>query len=91
MGSLFYRTRFRWDHRWTPAHMSAYVDGELRSRERLRLEHHVRECKECQLTLAGLRDVLDALQRLPAPSRNREANQITRSVRLRLREPPAPD
>jgi Putative zinc-finger len=91
MGSLFYRARFSWDHRWTAGHMSAYVDGELASRERLRLERHVRECQECRGLLAGLRDMLDALHRLPPPSQHREANQIARSVRLRLREPPAPD
>jgi anti-sigma factor RsiW len=91
MGSLFYRARFSWDHRWTAGHMSGYVDGELRSRERLRLERHVGECQECRRMLTGLRDMLDALHRLPPPSQHREANQIARSVRLRLREPPAPD
>jgi anti-sigma factor RsiW len=89
MGSLFYRAHFSWDHRWTPRHMSAYVDGELVSRERRRLERHVGECEECRRMLANLRDVLKALPGLPAPSRNRDANQIAESVRLRLREPPA--
>jgi anti-sigma factor RsiW len=91
MGTLFYRARFSWDHRWTPGHMSAYVDGELGSRDRLRLERHVRECRECRRMLAGLRTMLDALHRLPAPSRNREANEIARSVRQRLGGPPTPD
>ena len=91
MGSLLYRARFSWDHRWTPGQMSAYVDGELGSSRRLRLERHVSECEECRLILAGLRETLDALHRLPAPSGDSEPKRIAAAVRLRLREPPAPD
>ena len=91
MGSLFYRARFSWDHRWTPGRMSAYVDGELASSRRLRLERHVSECEQCRLLLAGLRETVNALHRLPVPSRHSEPNQIAATVRLRLREPPAPD
>jgi anti-sigma factor RsiW len=91
MGSLFYRARFGWDHRRTPGRMSAYVDGELGSGRRLRLERHVGECEECRLILAGLRETLNALHRLAAPSGNSEPNMIAAAVRLRLREPPAPD
>jgi anti-sigma factor RsiW len=91
MGSFFYRARFSWDHRWAPGQMSSYVDGELRSWERRRFERHVRECQECRRMVAGLRDVLDALHRLPPPSQQLEAIQVARSVLLRLREPPASD
>jgi anti-sigma factor RsiW len=91
MGNLFYRSRFVWEHRWTPGRMSAYVDGELRSRGRLRLERHVGECAECRRVLAGLRATLDALHRLPAPSGTGEPNRLAAAVRFRLREPPARD
>ena len=91
MGNLLYRARFSWDHRWTPGQMSAYVDGELGSSGRLRLERHVSECKECRLILAGLRETLDALHRLPAPAGDSDPKRIAVAVRLRLREPPAPD
>lgn len=91
MGSLFYRARFSWEHRWTPGHVSAYVDGELGSRGRLRLERHVGECEECRLLLVGLREMLDALRRLPAPSGVGEPDRLAAAVRARLREPPASD
>jgi anti-sigma factor RsiW len=90
MGNLFCGARFVWDHRWTPGRMSASVDGELGSRRRLRLERHVEECEECRLVLAGLREMLEALHRLPAPS-GTEPYRLAAAVRLRLREPPAGD
>jgi anti-sigma factor RsiW len=87
MASLSYRARFSWDHRWTPGHLSRYVDGELTSRERLRVERHVRDCADCRLLLAGLRDVVGWLHRLPAPTGGADPGQIAASVRRRLREP----
>src|SRR5690349_664172 len=66
MANAFYRARFVWDHRWTQGRMSAYVDKELGSRGRARLERHVWECEECRLMLAELSEMLDALRRLPA-------------------------
>ncbi|HUO70099.1 MAG TPA: zf-HC2 domain-containing protein [Solirubrobacteraceae bacterium] len=89
MGSLIYRARFRSDHRWTPRHLSDYLDGDLASGGRVRLERHVGECEECRLLLAGLRDMLDALHRLPAPSGGSDSLALAASVRRRLREPPA--
>ncbi len=99
MASLFYRARFSWDHRWTPGHLSAYVDGDLGSGRRLRLERHVRECEQCRRILAALRETLNALHRMPAPPGNSEPkpsgasrpNQIAAAVRLRLGEPPPED
>lgn len=91
MGSLLYRARFSWEHRWTPGHLSAYVDGELGPAWRRRLERHVSECAECRLLLAGLRETLDGLHRLPASPDSTQPSQIVAAVRLRLREPPAPD
>ncbi len=91
MDNLLHRARFSWEHRWTPGHMSAYVDGELGSGWRLRLERHVGECEECRLMLDGLREMLDALRRLPAPSGPGEPNRLAAAVRLRLRERPGRD
>jgi anti-sigma factor RsiW len=67
--------------------MSAYLDGELASRARRRLEHHVGECDECRRLLAGLRRMLAALQGLPAPSGGAGALEIAASVRARLERP----
>ncbi len=70
--------------------MSAYLDGELAAAGRRRLEHHVSQCRQCRRLLAGLRRLLDALHRLPAPSGGADALQIAASVRARLSEPPGP-
>lgn len=89
MSSLFHRARFSLDHRWTPRHVSDHLDGELAAAARLRLEHHVAECELCRLLLADLRQMLGALQRLPALAGGRDSTRIAASVRRRLREPPA--
>jgi anti-sigma factor RsiW len=69
--------------------MSAYLDGELASSARGRLERHVSECDDCRRLLAGLRGMLDALHRLPVLSGGPSALQIATSVRARMGEPPA--
>jgi anti-sigma factor RsiW len=88
MTEFFRRARFRRDHRWAPGHMSAYLDGELASSGRARLERHAKECPECRRLLVSLRGMLVALQSLPPPDGGVDALQIAASVRLRLREPP---
>jgi anti-sigma factor RsiW len=80
--------RFRRDHRWAPGRMSAYLDGELDANRRDRMDRHVSECARCRRLLAGLRLVLDALHRLPAPEGGSDAAQLASSVLARLREPP---
>jgi anti-sigma factor RsiW len=87
MGNVFYRARFASDHRWTPGRMSAYVDGEMGSRRRRRLERHIQECEECRRILAGLREMLDALHRVRPPTGVAASNRVAAAVRLRLGEP----
>jgi anti-sigma factor RsiW len=89
MSSLVNRVRFRWDHQWAPPHMSAYLDAELASGARWRMERHVGECQECRRLLAGLRATLDALHRLGARHGRADAFQIVSAVRARLGTPPA--
>ncbi len=91
MKELFYRARFRRDHRWAPGRMSPYIDGELGATRRWRMERHVEECAECRALLAGLRRMLSALARLPPPAGGAEAIEIATSVRLRLNDPASPD
>jgi anti-sigma factor RsiW len=88
MSEFFYRVRFRRDHRWAPVHMSGYLDAELASSRRTRMERHVTECSQCRRLLATLRQLLDALHRLPAPTGTAAALQMADSVRRRLKEPP---
>jgi anti-sigma factor RsiW len=79
--------RFRRDHRWTPEHISDYLDGELASAGRTRMERHLGECVQCQRLLAGLLRILDGLHRLSAPAPRVDALQIAASVQARLNEP----
>jgi hypothetical protein len=82
--------RFGRDHRWAARRMSAYLDGELAMPPRTRMERHTRECPECRLLLAGLRQTMAALHRLAAPDGGADPAQIAAAVRLRLGEPPPP-
>jgi anti-sigma factor RsiW len=70
--------------------MSDYLDGELAPGGRTRMERHARECPECERLLAGLRDLVNRLGRLPAPAGGADAAQIAAAVRGRLDEPPPP-
>jgi anti-sigma factor RsiW len=83
MTTLLHRARVRLDHRWAPGHMSAYLDGELASRARARLRHHVEECAECRAILDSLRRMLGLLKRVPAPAFE-ETPDIASAVRRRL-------
>lgn len=89
MSDFLYRARFRRDHGWAPGHMSAYLDGELASRPRTRMKRHTEECPECRRVLAGLRWMLGALHRMPAPAGGTDSLAIAASVHRRLGEPPA--
>jgi anti-sigma factor RsiW len=64
--------------------MSAYLDGDLASRLRLRLERHTGECAECRGVLHSLRRMLRRLGGLPVTSG--EAPDIASAVRRRLRD-----
>jgi anti-sigma factor RsiW len=88
MSKILHRARFRVDHRWTPGHMSAYLDGDLASRARARVERHTSECPECRDVLNGLRRMLGLLRGLPAASTRTRAAGIASSVRRRLHESP---
>jgi anti-sigma factor RsiW len=86
MSNLFDHVRFARDHRWAPRQMSGYVDGELATSGRVRLERHLGECEPCRRLLAGLRQTLAGLDRLPAPV-NPDPIRFAANVRVRLREP----
>lgn len=66
--------------------MSAYLDEELSSGARRRMERHVAECEECRRLLGGLREMLTVLHALRTPS-DADSKRITASVRLRIQEP----
>ncbi len=90
MSQVLQRVRFRLDHRWAPAHMSDYLDAEISSGRRWRMERHVGECHECRRLLAGLRAMVGALRGLGAPSDGVDAARMAASVRRRLGEHQGP-
>jgi hypothetical protein len=65
--------------------MSAYLDNDLASRARARLERHTGECAECRGVLHSLRRMLVRLHGLPTTEQR--ALGIARGVRQRLHEP----
>jgi anti-sigma factor RsiW len=78
--------RFMRDHMWTRKHLSEYLDEELESRERERVERHVHRCPSCHRLLATLRKTLEGLHglgRQPLP-----AEGVADSVIARLRDSP---
>jgi Putative zinc-finger len=88
MSNFGHRLRFMRDHRWAPGHMSAYLDAELASRARARLDRHVEECAECRGLLRSLRRMLGLLQALPqALTPPGGPQEIAAAVRRRLHEP----
>jgi anti-sigma factor RsiW len=86
MSTLWYELRFRRDHRWTPLHMSAYVDSDLRAQARARLEHHTAECPKCRAVLDDLRHMLALLHSAPSPEPVADGPAIATAVLQRLHE-----
>ncbi|MFZ0039847.1 MAG: zf-HC2 domain-containing protein [Solirubrobacteraceae bacterium] len=87
MSPLWHELRFRRDHRWTPPHMSAYVDSDLSAWARARLERHTAECSDCRSTLEDLRHMLALLQSAPPPDPVADVPVIASAVLRRLHEP----
>ncbi len=69
------------DHRFTKAHASEYLDGELPQAERERVERHASVCPKCRAILASLRRMIKTLPGLAAQPRP----SVTDGVLERLR------
>ena len=69
MSRVWHKLRFARDHRWTPPHMSAYLDSELSAWAGARLERHTAVCPECRGVLHDLRRMLALLQSAPPQAR----------------------
>jgi anti-sigma factor RsiW len=70
------RVRFFFDHRWSPDHMSEYLDGDLDAGGRRRIERHTGKCPECEELLRELRAMVAAL----AGFRGRAAEGVAAAV-----------
>ena len=59
----------RWtssEHERTCQELSAYLDDELSTAHRSRLERHLQQCKDCREELASLRQTVELVQALPS-------------------------
>jgi len=65
--------------------LSAYIDGELSSAERVRLEEHLAECPRCREGLEALRAVSGLVASLPAVS---ASARLTEALQETLAKPP---
>jgi anti-sigma factor RsiW len=52
------------DHEWSQRHLSHYVEGDLRTRARRRLERHARGCADCSRGIRAMRALVHAAQGL---------------------------
>ena len=78
---LLNRMRYMREHRWTHAHLSAYLDRELADDERARVEDHVGICPHCRRVLATLRRTLERLRDLPASPQPEVAEGVIERLR----------
>jgi hypothetical protein len=86
MNTLWHEPRFRRDHRWAPSHMSAYLESDLRTQARTRLEHHTADCPECRGVLDDLRHMLVLLHSVPLAEPATDGSAIATAVLRRLHE-----
>jgi anti-sigma factor RsiW len=78
---LLRRRAFMREHDWTHAHLSEYIDEELDSEERRRLEEHVSMCPQCRRVLATLRKTVEGLVGLGEESRPGVAEGVIQRLR----------
>jgi anti-sigma factor RsiW len=78
---LLQRMLYMREHRWTHAHLSAYLDRELADHERVRVEDHVGICPQCRRVLATLRRTLERLHELTGEPQPRVAEGVIERLR----------
>lgn len=76
--------RFTLGHRYTQAHASDYVDDELDSPGRHRIDEHTGVCRPCRHLVASLRRIVTELTSLRA----RPETSVAEDVIQRLRAEP---
>jgi anti-sigma factor RsiW len=69
------------EHRWTTAHLSEYLDGELVATERARVEEHAGFCPECRRMLRTLRRTVEGLRSLRLPVSEDVAERVIDRLR----------
>jgi anti-sigma factor RsiW len=73
--------RYMREHRWTHAHLSAYIDRELAPHESARVEDHVGICPQCRRVIATLRRTIERLADLAAEPKPELADGVIERLR----------
>ena len=73
--------RFMLDHRYTRAHASEFVDGELDARDHRRVDEHAGMCPPCRRFVASLRHTVEALIGLRTQPDGGVADDVIRRLR----------
>lgn len=69
------------DHRFTNAHASEYLDGELSQGGRKRVERHTSVCPRCRALVASLRRMIETLSAVGARRRRGVADGVLERLR----------
>jgi hypothetical protein len=70
------------DHQWSQRHLSHYVEGDLSSRARRRLDGHARDCADCGRGIRAMRALVYTVQGLDGLAGIRAPATIFDRVRL---------
>jgi hypothetical protein len=70
------------DHQWSQRHLSHYVEGDLSSRARRRLDLHARDCVDCGRGIRAMRALVYTVQGLDGLAGVRAPATIFDRVRL---------
>jgi anti-sigma factor RsiW len=74
----------------TGAHLSDYLDGELRGLRRWRVARHLDFCPHCQAVLRSLRRTVERLRELGATEPNASTDSVADEVIERIRRESGP-
>jgi hypothetical protein len=77
------------EHRWVEESLSAYLDGELSSADKARVEKHLEQCEACAENLATLRKTVSLLKELPTVQAPRSFAVRRTAVEVKRAAPPA--
>lgn len=77
---------FHVDHMRSRRRLRAYLDGELSTGRRRRIERHAEECEDCGRLLASLQRLRRGLAGLRAPGGDRMARRVISRLRADHRE-----
>ena len=69
------------DHRFTAAHASQFLDGDLSDAGRRRIERHTAVCPQCRGLLRSLRRMIDALTGLDRARSTGIADDVVQRLR----------